>query len=87
MLAPYWNSVGVLLILQDLLDPSGIIFFLNPIFTSAKLNSVVGVMEALAPSVYMPTSSYIYVNTIESFPGAFYMFDAALTVLALVLFL
>lgn len=42
-----------------------------------------GVTEAIAPSIYMPTSSYIYVSTIESFPGAFYLFDAVLTVVAL----
>ncbi|CAK1551445.1 unnamed protein product [Leptosia nina] len=52
----------------------------------AKLSSIIGVMEALAPSIYMPTSSYIYVMTIQYFPGAFYLFDAALTVLALGLF-
>ncbi|KAG6464712.1 hypothetical protein O3G_MSEX014686 [Manduca sexta] len=34
----------------------------------------------------MPASSYIYMTTIDTFPGAFYMFDAALTVFALGLF-
>ncbi|KOB51989.1 Adenylate cyclase, partial [Operophtera brumata] len=34
----------------------------------------------------MPASSFIYMNTIKTFPGAFYMFDATLTVLALGLF-
>ncbi|XP_039759477.1 uncharacterized protein LOC120633350 [Pararge aegeria] len=53
----------------------------------AKLSSVIGVMEALAPSIYMPTSSFIYVQTIDTFPGAFYLFDAALTVVALALFI
>ncbi|CAG5049224.1 unnamed protein product [Parnassius apollo] len=52
----------------------------------AKLSSLMGVTEAIAPSIYMPTSSFIYVSTIETFPGAFYMFDAALTVFALGLF-
>ncbi|XP_050352810.1 uncharacterized protein LOC126775092 [Nymphalis io] len=52
----------------------------------AKLSSVMGVMEAIAPSIYMPTSSFIYVKTIESFPGAFYLFDAALTLVALAVF-
>ncbi|VVC98019.1 unnamed protein product [Leptidea sinapis] len=52
----------------------------------AKLSSIMGVMEAMAPSIYMPTSSYIYVSTIQSFPGAFYLFDATLTVFALGLF-
>ncbi|OWR47493.1 adenylate cyclase [Danaus plexippus plexippus] len=52
----------------------------------AKLSSVIGVMEAIAPSVYMPTSSFIYVNTLDTFPGAFYLFDAMLTVFALILF-
>ncbi|CAK1584520.1 unnamed protein product [Parnassius mnemosyne] len=52
----------------------------------AKLSSLMGVTEAIAPSIYMPTSSFIYVSTIETFPGAFYLFDAALTVLALGLF-
>nr|QHN70669.1 MFS transporter 1 [Limenitis arthemis astyanax] len=58
-----------------------------PLEEVAKLSSVMGVVEALAPSIYMPTSSYIYVHTIDTFPGAFYLFDAALTVVALVLFL
>ncbi|KAM3963289.1 putative peptidoglycan muropeptide transporter SLC46 [Aphomia sociella] len=52
----------------------------------AKLNAIIGVMEAIAPSIYTPTSSHIYASTIENFPGAFYLFDAALTVVALVLF-
>ncbi|XP_059060810.1 lysosomal proton-coupled steroid conjugate and bile acid symporter SLC46A3-like [Achroia grisella] len=52
----------------------------------AKLNALIGVMEAIAPSIYTPTSSYIYAATIQNFPGAFYLFDAALTVVALGLF-
>ncbi|KAF9819518.1 hypothetical protein SFRURICE_003611 [Spodoptera frugiperda] len=52
----------------------------------AKLNALIGVTEAIAPSIYMPSTSYIYVQTISSFPGAFYMFDAVLTVVALGLF-
>nr|XP_021182172.2 uncharacterized protein LOC110370614 [Helicoverpa armigera] len=52
----------------------------------AKLSALVGVMEAVAPSIYMPATSHIYMMTIDSFPGAFYMFDAALTVVALGLF-
>lgn len=52
-------------------------------FLTAKLSALLGVTEALAPSIYMPASSYIYVMTIDSLPGAFYLFDAALTVLAL----
>ncbi|CAH2042401.1 unnamed protein product, partial [Iphiclides podalirius] len=53
----------------------------------AKLSSLMGVTEAIAPSIYMPTSSFIYISTIETFPGAFYLFDAALTVFALGLFI
>lgn len=49
----------------------------------AKLSALLGVTEALAPSIYMPASSYIYVTTIDSLPGAFYLFDASLTVFAL----
>ncbi|XP_075981115.1 putative peptidoglycan muropeptide transporter SLC46 isoform X2 [Anticarsia gemmatalis] len=52
----------------------------------AKLSALMGVTEAIAPSIYMPSTSYIYMLTIDSFPGAFYMFDAALTVVALGLF-
>ncbi|XP_068620285.1 probable peptidoglycan muropeptide transporter SLC46 [Battus philenor] len=52
----------------------------------AKLSSLMGVTEAIAPSIYMPTSSSIYISTIETFPGAFYLFDAVLTILALGLF-
>lgn len=52
----------------------------------AKLSSLIGVTEAIAPSIYMPTSSLIYVNSMDTFPGAFYLFDAALTVVALGLF-
>lgn len=57
-----------------------------PLDEVAKLSSLMGVAEAFAPSVYMPISSYIYVSTIETFPGAFYLFDATLTSLALILF-
>ncbi|XP_041984969.1 uncharacterized protein LOC121737367 isoform X2 [Aricia agestis] len=57
-----------------------------PVEEVAKLSSVIGVMEAIAPSVYMPTSSLIYVSSIETFPGAFYLFDATLTLVALALF-
>lgn len=53
----------------------------------AKLSALIGVTEALAPSIYMPASSYIYMMTIDTFPGAFYMFDAALTVVAVLLFI
>ncbi|CAB3234996.1 unnamed protein product [Arctia plantaginis] len=52
----------------------------------AKLSALMGVTEAIAPSIYMPSTSYIYMSTIDSFPGAFYMFDVALTVVALGLF-
>lgn len=52
----------------------------------AKLSALMGVAEAIAPSIYMPSTSYIYMSTIDSFPGAFYMFDAALTIVALGLF-
>ncbi|CAG9795761.1 unnamed protein product [Diatraea saccharalis] len=52
----------------------------------AKLGALLGVTEALAPSIYMPASSYIYVSTIDTLPGAFYLFDASLTVFALGLF-
>ncbi|CAH0713369.1 unnamed protein product, partial [Brenthis ino] len=57
-----------------------------PVEEIAKLNSVMGVMESIAPIIYMPTSSAIYVHTIETFPGAFYLVDAALTVVALLFF-
>ncbi|XP_013187762.2 proton-coupled folate transporter-like [Amyelois transitella] len=53
----------------------------------AKLSALMGVTEAIAPSIYMPTSSYIYTMTIDTLPGAFYLFDAALTVVALALFM
>lgn len=56
------------------------------IYFLAKLSALIGVTESLAPSIYMPASSYIYMSTIETFPGAFYLFDAALTVVALCLF-
>ncbi|XP_053614630.1 proton-coupled folate transporter-like [Plodia interpunctella] len=49
----------------------------------AKLSALIGVTEAIAPSIYMPISSHIYSMTIETFPGAFYLFDATLTAVAL----
>ncbi|GBP09728.1 hypothetical protein EVAR_81024_1 [Eumeta japonica] len=52
----------------------------------AQLSSLMSVSEAFAPSVYMPASNSIYAATIADFPGAFYMFDASLTLLALLLF-
>ncbi|KOB65888.1 Adenylate cyclase, partial [Operophtera brumata] len=67
-------------------------FYVAPvlnIFSHTGLTAVRSIATKCVPTeevVYMPASSFIYMNTIKTFPGAFYMFDATLTVLALGLF-
>ncbi|XP_013098104.1 tetracycline resistance protein, class A [Stomoxys calcitrans] len=52
-----------------------------------KVNSLFGVAEALMPVVYAPMYSTLYAATIKVFPGAFYILGAAITVLAVIIFL
>lgn len=53
----------------------------------ARLNSLVGLIESLAPSIYGPMYSKIYEATITFFPGAFYIVGGGLKVIALMIFL
>ncbi|XP_070493999.1 lysosomal proton-coupled steroid conjugate and bile acid symporter SLC46A3-like [Chironomus tepperi] len=53
----------------------------------ARLNSLVGLIESLAPSIYGPMYSKIYDVTITVFPGAFYLVGSGLKVMALMIFI
>ncbi|KAG5668431.1 hypothetical protein PVAND_016371 [Polypedilum vanderplanki] len=51
-----------------------------------RLNSLVGLIEALAPSIYAPMYSQIYTATITTFPGAFYLVGGGLKIFAVLIF-
>ncbi|GAB0092395.1 MFS transporter superfamily [Sergentomyia squamirostris] len=51
-----------------------------------KLNSLIGVAEALMPLVYAPMYTSVYAATMKSFPGAFFLLGGGLTFPAVVIF-
>lgn len=51
------------------------------------MNSLVGLIESLAPTIYGPLYSKIYELTIFVLPGAFYLVGSGLKLIALVIFL
>lgn len=51
-----------------------------------KINSLVGVCEALMPLVYGPMYSAVYQATLNTVPGAFFLLGGALTAPAVVIF-
>lgn len=48
---------------------------------------MVGVIEALVPSIYAPLYSQIYAATLTTFPGAFFLVGGGLKIFAVLIFL
>ncbi|CAG5058574.1 unnamed protein product [Parnassius apollo] len=51
-----------------------------------RLNSLVGVVEALTPAIYAPLYSRIYIATIDYLPGAVFILSIVSSIPALVIF-
>ncbi|KAL1513551.1 hypothetical protein ABEB36_002950 [Hypothenemus hampei] len=51
-----------------------------------KINSILGILEALVPLIYGPLYNRIYAFTIDFFPGCFYLVGGVLTFPAVILF-
>ncbi|XP_068620457.1 probable peptidoglycan muropeptide transporter SLC46 [Battus philenor] len=52
-----------------------------------KASSLISISEALVPVVYSPIYSKVYLSTLSTFPGAFYLISAALAVPAIGMFI
>ncbi|XP_026494260.1 uncharacterized protein LOC113399360 [Vanessa tameamea] len=52
-----------------------------------KTSSLISISEALVPVIYSPVYSKVYLSTLSTFSGAFYLISAALAVPAIVLYL
>ncbi|XP_050352811.1 uncharacterized protein LOC126775093 [Nymphalis io] len=52
-----------------------------------KTSSLISISEALVPVIYSPVYSKVYLSTLSTFAGAFYLISAALAVPAIVLYL
>ena len=52
-----------------------------------KVNSLIGVAEALMPMVFAPMYTTLYAATLRVLPGAFYLLGGFLTVPAVVIFM
>ncbi|XP_072942794.1 lysosomal proton-coupled steroid conjugate and bile acid symporter SLC46A3-like [Epargyreus clarus] len=50
-----------------------------------KTSSLISISEALVPVVYSPVYSKVYLSTLSSFPGAFYLISASLAVPAIII--
>lgn len=55
--------------------------------TQGKLNSLIGVGEALTPLVFAPMYTQMYRATLRYFPGAFFLLGGALTFPAVIIFM
>lgn len=54
---------------------------------AGKIQSLFGICEAIAPSVYGPLYSTVYRASVEVMPGAFYLVGAATLVPTIPIFL
>ncbi|XP_053614631.1 uncharacterized protein LOC128677657 [Plodia interpunctella] len=52
-----------------------------------KTSSLISISEALVPVIYSPVYSKLYLSTLTTFAGAFYLISAALAVPAIVIFI
>ncbi|CAH2089526.1 unnamed protein product [Euphydryas editha] len=54
---------------------------------TGKTSSLISISEALVPVIYSPVYSKVYLSTLSTFAGAFYLISAALAVPAIVIYL
>ncbi|KAI8420169.1 hypothetical protein MSG28_008732 [Choristoneura fumiferana] len=52
-----------------------------------KTSSLISISEALVPVIYSPMYSKVYLSTMSTFPGSFYLISAALAVPAIIILL
>ncbi|XP_023937039.1 proton-coupled folate transporter [Bicyclus anynana] len=52
-----------------------------------KTSSLISISEALVPVIYSPVYSKVYLSTLSTFSGAFYLISAALAVPAIIIYL
>ncbi|CAG9564022.1 unnamed protein product [Danaus chrysippus] len=52
-----------------------------------KTSSLISISEALVPVIYSPVYSKLYLSTLSTFPGAFYLISAALAFPAILIYL
>uniref|UniRef100_A0A0A9W4N6 Solute carrier family 46 member 3 n=1 Tax=Lygus hesperus TaxID=30085 RepID=A0A0A9W4N6_LYGHE len=52
-----------------------------------KINSLFGVCEAVVPVLYQPLYSFVYYQTLSTFPGAFFIVGAIMTIPSVLIFL
>ncbi|CAH2264396.1 jg18448 [Pararge aegeria aegeria] len=52
-----------------------------------KTSSLISISEALVPVIYSPVYSKVYLSTLSTFSGAFYLISAALAVPAILIYL
>ncbi|CAH0713366.1 unnamed protein product, partial [Brenthis ino] len=52
-----------------------------------KTSSLISISEALVPVIYSPVYSKLYLSTLSTFPGAFYLISAALAVPAIAIYI
>lgn len=49
--------------------------------------SLIGFVEAVVPVIYTPIYSKLYSNTLDTFPGAFYVLGGIMTIPAFFIFM
>ncbi|KAF9797869.1 hypothetical protein SFRURICE_001472, partial [Spodoptera frugiperda] len=54
---------------------------------SRKTSSLISISEALVPVIYSPVYSKVYLTTLSTMPGAFYLISASLAVPAIAIYL
>lgn len=52
-----------------------------------QIQSLFGICEAIAPVIYTTIYTKLYIHTIETLPGAFFLLGAALLAPSIVIFL
>uniref|UniRef100_A0A2H1WYZ4 SFRICE_032924 n=1 Tax=Spodoptera frugiperda TaxID=7108 RepID=A0A2H1WYZ4_SPOFR len=52
-----------------------------------KTSSLISISEALVPVIYSPVYSKVYLTTLSTMPGAFYLISASLAVPAIAIYL
>lgn len=68
-----------------LINVVNILYF--KILFPGKICSLVGLMDAIAPAIYAPIYNKIYENTLDYFPGMYYVVGATMTIPAFFIFM